>query len=67
MLWLPELDRQLVGLHIDAGHMGTDEVSVRLRRVLQVFADGLADERFDLGRRHPAHGTGVPGLSLQQG
>ena len=33
----------------------------------QVFADGLADERFDLGRRHPANRPGVPGLSLQQG
>jgi hypothetical protein len=32
-----------------------------------MFADSLADERFDLGRRHPAYRTGVPGLSLQQG
>ena len=48
--------------------MGAYEVFVlSCRQTLEVFADSLADERFDIGRRHPAYRTGIPGLSLQQG
>ena len=57
LLWHLELDHQVICLHIDAGDMGADEVSVRRSRILQVFADGLVDDRFDLGRRHSAHRT----------
>jgi hypothetical protein len=39
-------------------------VSVGRRRLLQVFADGLADERFDLGRRH-CHVIGLVGGDLR--
>ena len=48
--------------------MGADEVSIiSWRRILEVFADGMSDEGFDLGRRHTADGTGMPGLSMQEG
>jgi hypothetical protein len=54
-------------LHVDADDMGADEVSIiSWRRILEVFADGMSDEGFDLGRRHTAHGAGMPGLSTQE-
>jgi hypothetical protein len=47
--------------------MGAYEVLVlSWRQTLEVFADSLADERFDIGRWHPAHRTGIPGVSLKQ-
>ena len=68
MFWSFELNRQLVRLRRDADDMGADQVSViSWRRILEVLADGTSDERFDLGRRHPAHGTGTPSLSMQKG
>ena len=27
---------------------------------------GMSDEGFDLGRRHPPDGAGMPGLSMQE-
>jgi hypothetical protein len=45
--------------------MGAYEVFVlSWRQTPEVFADSLADERFDIGRRHPAYRTGMPGVSL---
>ena len=35
--------------------------------ILEMLADGGCDERLDLGRRHPAHGSGTPGLPMEQG
>ena len=58
----------MVRLHVDAEHMGAYEVFVlSWRQTLEAFADSLADERFNLGRRHPAYRTGMPGVSLKQG
>jgi hypothetical protein len=54
-------------LHVDADDMGADEVSIiSWRRILEVFADGMSDEGFDLGRRHTTHGAGTAGLSMQK-
>jgi len=63
-----EFDRQLVRLHLDADDVGIDEVSViSLCGILEMLADGTSDESFDLGRRHPAHGSGTPGPPLEKG
>ena len=57
--WCLQLDRQLVGLDFDADDMGADEVAiVSLCGILKMLADGTCDESFDLGRRHPADGSG---------
>ena len=48
--------------------MGADEVAIlSLCGILEMLADGTSDESFDLGCRHPAHGSGPLSLSMQQG
>jgi hypothetical protein len=32
-----------------------------------MLANGTSDESFDVGRRHPVHGSGPLGLSMEQG
>ena len=66
-LWL-ELDRQLVRLDLNADNVVADEVSViTFCGILDMLADGGCDESLDLGRRHPAHRSGTPRLSVQEG
>jgi hypothetical protein len=68
LFWRLQLDRQLVRSDFDSGDMAADEVAiVSLCGVLEMLADGTSDESFDLGRRHPAHGSGPLSLSLEQG
>ena len=63
-----ELDRQLARLDLDADDVVADEVSViTFCGILDMPADGGRDESLDLGRRHPAHRSGTPRLSVQEG
>ena len=63
-----DLDRQLVCLQLDSDDMVADEVSViTLCAIPEMLADGACDARLDCGRRHPAHGSDTPRLSVQEG
>ncbi len=68
LLWCLQLDRQLVRLDFDADDMGADEVAIiRWCGILEMLAHSTSDEGFDLGRRHPAHGSGPLRMSMEQG
>ena len=59
---------QLVRLDLDADDVVADEVSViTFCGILDMPADGGCDESLDLGRRHPAHRSGTPRLSVEEG
>ena len=63
-----QLERQLVRLDFDADDMGADEAAIVSQcGILKMLADGTRDESFDVGRRHPAHGSGPLSLSMEQG
>jgi hypothetical protein len=63
-----QLHCQLVCLDLDTDDVIADEVSVTtFCGILEMLADGASDERLDLRRRHPAHGSGTPRLPMQQG
>jgi hypothetical protein len=63
-----QLDRQLLRLHLDSDDVVADEVSaVTFCGILEMLADGGCDESLDLGRRHPAHRSDTPRLSVQEG
>ena len=65
-LWL-EVDDQKICLDLDADDVVADEVSViTFCGILGMPADGGCDASLDLGRRHPAHRSGTPGLSVQE-
>jgi hypothetical protein len=63
-----ELDRQLARLDLNADDVVADEVSVVMFcGILDMSADGGRDESLDLGRWYPAHRSGTPRLSVQEG
>jgi len=63
-----ELDRQLVRLHLDSNDVVADEVAAfTFYGIPEMLADGTFDESLDLGRRHPAHRSDPPRLSVQEG
>ena len=63
-----QLDRQSVCLDLDADDVVANEVSViTFCGIPEMPADGRCDESPDLGRRHPAGGSGTPRLSVQEG
>jgi hypothetical protein len=55
-------------LDLDANDVVADEVSViTFCGIPAMAADGRCDESLYLGRRHPAHRSGTPRLSVQEG
>ena len=59
---------QLVRLHLDAGDVVVDEIAVvTVGGIFEMLADSIDDECLDLGRRHPANGSGTFRLSLEEG
>ena len=66
-LWL-EVHYQKICLDLNADDVIADEVSViTFCGILDMPADGGCDESLDLGRRHPAHRSGTPRLSVEEG
>ena len=63
-----QLDRQLIRLDLNADDVVADEVAIfTLCGIPKMLADGACDERLDLGRRHSAHRSDTPRLSVQEG
>jgi hypothetical protein len=55
-------------LHLNSNDVVADEVSAfTFCGFPEMLADGTSDERLDLGRRHPAHRSDTPRLSVQEG
>src|SRR5260370_33615255 len=68
VFWCLQLDRQLVGSDFDSDDMGADEVAIiSLCGILEMLAEGTSAEGLDLDRRHPAHRSDTPRLSVQWG
>src|SRR6266487_3233838 len=63
-----QLDRQLIRLDLNSDDVVADEVAVfTFCGIPEMLADGASDESLDLGRRHPAHRSATPRLSVQEG
>jgi hypothetical protein len=55
-------------LHFDSDDVVADEVAIfTLCGIPKMLADGACDESLDLGRRHSAHRSDAPRLSVQKG
>jgi hypothetical protein len=55
-------------LHLDAEDVATDEVTViAVCANREMLADGASDASLDLRCRHPANGSGTPGLAVEKG
>ena len=66
-LWL-EIDYQKTCLDLNADDVVGDDVCVIMFcGIFDMPADGGCDESLDLGRRHPAHRSGMPRLSVEEG
>src|SRR5438067_2332258 len=63
-----QLDRQLIRLDLNSDDVVADEVSASTFCVIpEMLADGASDESLHIRRRHPAHRSDTPRLSVQEG
>ena len=63
-----QLDRQLIRLDLNSDDVVADEVAVfTFCGIPEMLADGTSDESLHIRRRHPAHRSDTPRLSVQEG